>query len=100
MHIAFKVASLCMRWLLPAPALACADTQAVTPCAHELNTQVVGLPHHQHGITGALLTEIMYDCEHCLVVLFVQVEVCCFDKTGTLTTDHLLLEGLAGLPGR
>jgi hypothetical protein len=29
-----------------------------------------------------------------------QVEVCCFDKTGTLTTDHLLLEGLAGLPGK
>lgn len=32
--------------------------------------------------------------------LLLQVEVCCFDKTGTLTTDHLLLEGLAGLPGR
>lgn len=28
-----------------------------------------------------------------------QVEVCCFDKTGTLTTDHLLLEGIAGVPG-
>jgi hypothetical protein len=32
--------------------------------------------------------------------LLMQVQVCCFDKTGTLTTDHLLLEGLAGLPGR
>eukprot|EP00879_Flechtneria_rotunda_P011646 GHRR01012166.1.p1 GENE.GHRR01012166.1~~GHRR01012166.1.p1 ORF type:complete len:806 (+),score=277.48 GHRR01012166.1:722-3139(+) len=29
-----------------------------------------------------------------------KVQVCCFDKTGTLTTDHLLLEGLAGLPSR
>ena len=27
-------------------------------------------------------------------------QVCCFDKTGTLTTDHLLLEGLVGVPGR
>jgi hypothetical protein len=37
-----------------------------------------------------------YPCLAC----WLQVEVCCFDKTGTLTTDHLLLEGLAGLPGR
>lgn len=27
-------------------------------------------------------------------------QVCCFDKTGTLTSDHLLLEGLVGVPGR
>jgi cation-transporting ATPase 13A1 len=28
------------------------------------------------------------------------LQVCCFDKTGTLTSDHLLLEGLVGVPGR
>lgn len=38
--------------------------------------------------------------DNCLAPHCSQVEVCCFDKTGTLTTDHLLLEGLAGLPGR
>ncbi len=27
------------------------------------------------------------------------MEVCCFDKTGTLTSDHMLLEGVAGVPG-
>jgi hypothetical protein len=36
----------------------------------------------------------------CVCLFGAQVEVCCFDKTGTLTTDHLLLEGLAGLPGK
>ena len=29
-----------------------------------------------------------------------QVDVCCFDKTGTLTSDNMVLEGVAGLPGR
>ena len=33
-------------------------------------------------------------------VPWAQVEVCCFDKTGTLTSDHLLLEGVAGVPKR
>jgi cation-transporting ATPase 13A1 len=26
-----------------------------------------------------------------------RVDVCCFDKTGTITTEHLVLEGVAGV---
>jgi manganese-transporting P-type ATPase len=26
-----------------------------------------------------------------------RVDVCCFDKTGTITTEHLILEGVAGI---
>ncbi|XP_071948299.1 endoplasmic reticulum transmembrane helix translocase-like [Antedon mediterranea] len=29
-----------------------------------------------------------------------KVDICCFDKTGTLTTDQLVVEGIAGLPGK
>lgn len=36
----------------------------------------------------------------CLTLAGVQVDICCFDKTGTLTSDNMVLEGLAGLPGR
>lgn len=28
-----------------------------------------------------------------------KVEICCFDKTGTLTSDHLVVEGVAGVNG-
>lgn len=29
-----------------------------------------------------------------------QLTTCCFDKTGTLTSDHMELEGVAGVAGR
>ncbi|XP_030853617.1 manganese-transporting ATPase 13A1 [Strongylocentrotus purpuratus] len=29
-----------------------------------------------------------------------KVDICCFDKTGTLTSDNLVVEGVAGLPGK
>ncbi|KAI0232432.1 Manganese-transporting ATPase 13A1 [Lamellibrachia satsuma] len=29
-----------------------------------------------------------------------KLDICCFDKTGTLTSDNLVVEGIAGLPGR
>lgn len=35
-----------------------------------------------------------------LLLLAVQVAVCCFDKTGTLTSDNMVLKGLVGLAGR
>ena len=36
----------------------------------------------------------------CNPLHLLQVDVCCFDKTGTLTSDNMVLEGVAGLPGR
>ncbi|XP_033096943.1 manganese-transporting ATPase 13A1-like [Anneissia japonica] len=29
-----------------------------------------------------------------------KIDICCFDKTGTLTSDQLVVEGIAGLPGK
>ena len=48
------------------------------------------------GQPHACLSQVPTSTPPCLL----QVDVCCFDKTGTLTSDNMVLEGVAGLPGR